>query len=48
MKKQVEQEYWLFGQAFIYDADLQKKVSKLIIQNPDYMIVERKSNENNK
>ena len=40
---QIAQEYWLLGEAFIY-AELdqsQGKWSRLMIQNPDYMIVKR-------
>lgn len=40
---QIAQEYWLLGEAFIYaELDESKgKWSRLLIQNPDYMIVQR-------
>lgn len=40
---QIAQEYWLLGEAFIYaELDQSKgKWSRLVIQNPDYMIVQR-------
>ncbi len=40
---QIAQEYWLLGEAFIY-ADYDEnlgKWSRLIIQNPDYMVLDR-------
>lgn len=40
---QIAQEYWLLGEAFVY-AELDEgrgKWSRLMIQNPDYMIVKR-------
>lgn len=40
---QIAQEYWLLGEAFVY-AELDEsrgKWSRLLIQNPDYMIVKR-------
>ena len=40
---QIAQEYWLLGESFVY-AELdqnQGKWSRLLIQNPDYMIVKR-------
>jgi hypothetical protein len=40
---QIAQEYWLLGEAFVY-AELDEslgKWSRLMIQNPDYMIVRR-------
>ncbi|NCX77014.1 MAG: hypothetical protein EBX09_08290, partial [Actinobacteria bacterium] len=40
---QVAQEYWLLGEAFIY-AELNEskgKWDRLLIQNPDYMVVKR-------
>jgi len=40
---QIAQEYWLLGEAFIY-ADYDKnagKWSRLVIQNPDYMVLGR-------
>lgn len=40
---QIAQEYWLLGESFVY-AELdqsQGKWSRLVIQNPDYMIVKR-------
>lgn len=38
---QIAQEYWLLGEAFVYaDLDQNKgKWSRLVIQNPDYMMV---------
>jgi hypothetical protein len=40
---QIAQEYWLLGEAFIYaELDESKgKWSRLMIQNPDYMVVKR-------
>ena len=40
---QIAQEYWLLGESFIYsELDESKgKWSRLVIQNPDYMIVKR-------
>lgn len=40
---QIAQEYWLLGEAFVYaDFDQSKgKWDRLLIQNPDYMIVKR-------
>ena len=40
---QIAQEFWLLGEAFIYaELDSNKgKWSRLLIQNPDYMIVKR-------
>tara|TARA_R110000868_G_scaffold99024_1_gene272596 strand:- start:24920 stop:26683 length:1764 start_codon:yes stop_codon:yes gene_type:complete len=40
---QIAQEYWLLGESFVYaDLDQSKgKWSRLLIQNPDYMIVKR-------
>jgi hypothetical protein len=40
---QIAQEFWLLGEAFIYaELDASKgKWSRLMIQNPDYMIVKR-------
>jgi hypothetical protein len=40
---QIAQEYWLLGEAFVYaELDESKgKWSRLMIQNPDYMIVKR-------
>jgi hypothetical protein len=40
---QIAQEYWLLGEAFVYaELDVNKgKWSRLMIQNPDYMIVKR-------
>ncbi len=40
---QIAQEYWLLGEAFVYaELDESKgKWSRLLIQNPDYMIVKR-------
>lgn len=40
---QVAQEYWLLGEAFVYaDYDKNKgKWSRLVIQNPDYMVLNR-------
>lgn len=40
---QIAQEYWLLGEAFVYaELDVSKgKWSRLMIQNPDYMIVKR-------
>lgn len=40
---QIAQEYWLLGESFIYaELDESKgKWSRLLIQNPDYMIVKR-------
>lgn len=40
---QIAQEYWLLGEAFVYaDFDPNKgKWSRLVVQNPDHMIVER-------
>lgn len=40
---QIAQEYWLLGESFVYaDYDKNKgKWSRLLIQNPDYMIVNR-------
>lgn len=40
---QIAQEYWLLGEAFVY-AELDernRKWSRLIIQNPDYIVVQR-------
>lgn len=40
---QIAQEYWIIGEAFIY-AELDeaaRKWNRLIIQNPDYMVVQR-------
>ncbi len=40
---QIAQEYWLLGEAFIY-ADYDEnlgKWSRLVIQNPDYMVLDR-------
>jgi hypothetical protein len=40
---QIAQEYWLLGESFVY-AELnesQGKWSRLLLQNPDYMIVQR-------
>lgn len=40
---QIAQEYWLLGEAFVY-AELDestRKWSRLLLQNPDYIIVER-------
>ena len=40
---QIAQEYWLLGESFVY-AELdesQGKWSRLLIQNPDYMVVKR-------
>jgi hypothetical protein len=40
---QVAQEYWLLGEAFVY-AELDERTAKwarLIIQNPDYIVVKR-------
>ena len=40
---QLAQEYWILGEAFVYaelDED-NRKWSRLLIQNPDYMIVQR-------
>jgi len=45
---QIAQEYWLLGEAFVY-AELDKykgKWSRLVIQNPDYMVVKRTVNAN--
>lgn len=40
---QIAQEYWLLGEAFVYaELDERKaKWSRLIIQNPDYVVVKR-------
>ena len=40
---QIAQEYWLLGEAFVYaELDVNKgKWSRIMIQNPDYMIVKR-------
>jgi uncharacterized protein YktA (UPF0223 family) len=40
---QIAQEYWLLGEAFVYaELDENKgKWSRLVIQNPDYMVVKR-------
>lgn len=40
---QIAQEYWLLGEAFVYaELDESKgKWSRLLIQNPDYMLVKR-------
>lgn len=40
---QIAQEYWLLGEAFVYaELDESKgKWSRLLIQNPDYMVVKR-------
>jgi hypothetical protein len=40
---QVAQEYWLLGEAFIYAEldEAQAKWSRLVVQNPDYMVVKR-------
>lgn len=40
---QIAQEFWLLGEAFVYaELDINKgKWSRLMIQNPDYMIVKR-------
>lgn len=40
---QIAQEYWLLGEAFVHtDLDLNRgKWSRIMIQNPDYMIVKR-------
>lgn len=40
---QIAQEYWLLGEAFVYaELDERKaKWSRLIIQNPDYIVVKR-------
>jgi len=40
---QIAQEYWLLGEAFVYSEldEGQGKWSRLLIQNPDYMIVKR-------
>ena len=40
---QIAQEYWLLGESFVYaELDESKgKWSRLLIQNPDYMIVQR-------
>src|SRR5574343_229903 len=40
---QLAQEYWILGEAFVYaelDED-NRKWSRLLIQNPDYMVVQR-------
>src|ERR1019366_1277176 len=39
----VSQEYWLLGEAFVYaELDQQKaRWSRLVIQNPDYMVVKK-------
>lgn len=40
---QIAQEYWILGEAFVY-AELDennRKWSRLLIQNPDYIVVER-------
>jgi hypothetical protein len=45
---QIAQEYWLLGEAFVYaeiDA-VKKKWSRLVIQNPDYMLVSRSVDAN--
>jgi hypothetical protein len=40
---QIAQEYWLLGEAFVYGEldESRGKWSRLLIQNPDYMIVKR-------
>jgi hypothetical protein len=40
---QIAQEYWLLGESFVYSEldQSQGKWSRLLIQNPDYMIVQR-------
>jgi hypothetical protein len=43
MCTQIAQEYWLLGEAFVY-AELNERAAKwsrLIIQNPDYIVVKR-------
>lgn len=45
---QIAQEFWLLGEAFVYaELDPNKgKWSRLMIQNPDYMVVKRTVNAN--
>jgi hypothetical protein len=40
---QIAQEYWLLGEAFVYAEldEAQAKWSRIIVQNPDYIVVKR-------
>lgn len=40
---QIAQEYWILGEAFVYAEldEANRKWSRLIIQNPDYIVVQR-------
>lgn len=37
-------EYWLIGESFTFN-DKQKHNTKMLIQNPDYIIIKRKLEE---